>query len=120
MKTIILVDDTPDLLILLKKIIERSPIFSVIATEFNAADAYESILNLHPDLILVDLSMPGEDGISLISRLLKAGYHGKIGILSGHPINSVTNRLEDIKYNWYFEKGISVNNMLNIIEQSYE
>jgi two-component system response regulator DctR len=43
--------------------------FSVAGVATNAAQAYEMVRRLHPDLLLLDIGLPGEDGIALLRRL---------------------------------------------------
>ncbi len=43
--------------------------FSVAGVAMSAAQAYEMVRGLHPDLLLLDIGLPGEDGIALLRRL---------------------------------------------------
>jgi PAS domain S-box-containing protein len=68
--TILLVEDEPDALSILKTILEQSGA-SVLAAS-SAAEAFRYYMNTSVDLILSDISMPGEDGLSLIKRIREA------------------------------------------------
>jgi response regulator of citrate/malate metabolism len=43
--------------------------FSVVGVAAGAAQATEMVRVLHPDLLLLDIGLPGEDGIALLRRL---------------------------------------------------
>ncbi|EIF5017489.1 response regulator [Vibrio vulnificus] len=54
--------------------------FSVITVD-NGADAPEMILNEKPALVLLDLMLPGQDGLS-VCRQIRDAYNGKILMLT--------------------------------------
>jgi len=67
--TVLLVDDQPDARRFLEVTLQRCGA-RVIAVA-SASEAFESIQNDRPDLMLSDIGMPDEDGFSLIRRVRK-------------------------------------------------
>src|SRR4029077_1210596 len=65
--SVLVVDDDPDARDLLTAILEESK--SKVTTVASAAEAYETIEWLRPDVIISDIGMPGEDGYSLIRNV---------------------------------------------------
>ncbi len=66
---VLLVDDEPDLLLLLGMRFDLEPDLQVVATAHNGAEAVEAAHRLAPDLVVMDLLMPGTDGFEAIDRL---------------------------------------------------
>jgi len=66
---IVLVDDHRILLDALKKLVE--PEFEVVGTFDDGQTMLESIPSLHPDIVVLDISMPGMDGLSAAEHLKK-------------------------------------------------
>jgi len=66
---VLLVDDHPDLLLLLGIRFELEPDLEVVGTACNGAEAVEVAHRLAPDLVVMDLLMPGTDGFEAIARL---------------------------------------------------
>jgi len=64
-----LVDDEPDLLLLLGIRFDLEPDLHVIGTAHNGNEAVEVAHRLGPDLVVMDLLMPGTDGFEAIARL---------------------------------------------------
>ncbi len=66
----ILVDDEPDGIRTLHKLLElHCPEVQVIATCSNAAAAKQQILQAEPDVVFLDIQMPGKSGLDLLTEL---------------------------------------------------
>lgn len=63
---IYIVEDDFNIITILEKIITDKELGEVIGKAENGIKALEEIKLLHPDIVLVDLLMPGKDGISLV------------------------------------------------------
>ena len=68
-----LVDDHPIVLQGLENLFSRQPDFSVVASCATAEAALEAARTHQPDLMLLDLRMPGVDGLSLLAALGREG-----------------------------------------------
>jgi response regulator of citrate/malate metabolism len=55
------------------RFIARVPGFCAVGVAATAAQAQEMVRTLHPDLLLLDIGLPGENGIALLRRLRAAG-----------------------------------------------
>ena len=80
---ILLVDDEPALRELLRVTFESADVSVVEAA--NAAEAESAIATQHPDVIVLDLRLPGEDGAELCARLKASDetHHIPIVMLTG-------------------------------------
>ncbi len=65
--TILLVDDEEDAREALRLILQQNGM--LVSTAASAREAYELVERLQPDILLSDIAMPGEDGLSLIRRV---------------------------------------------------
>jgi two-component system LytT family response regulator len=66
----ILVDDEPDGIRTLHKMLElHCPQVNVAATCSNAIAAKQQIKDTHPDVVFLDIQMPGKSGLELLSEL---------------------------------------------------
>lgn len=78
MKKILIVEDEHSLLKLLE-LTFKSNDFEVIRA-INAEGAYAA-LSKNPDLILLDILLPGESGLSILERIKKDPQHKKIPVI---------------------------------------
>ena len=66
----LLVDDEPDGIRTLKKMLEvHCPHVDVEASCFNAIMAKQLIEQLHPDVVFLDIQMPGKNGLEFLTEL---------------------------------------------------
>jgi two-component system NarL family response regulator len=79
---LILADDHPVLREGLSLILGTLPDMAVVAQASTGEEAFELFLKLEPDVLILDLQMPGEGGVSTVKRLLKKRPGAKILILT--------------------------------------
>lgn len=82
--TILLVDDHPVVRAGYRKLIERQPGFRVVAEAQSAAEAYLSYRRAAPDLVILDLSLPGASGLEAIRRIRAYDRAARILVFSMH------------------------------------
>src|SRR5947207_1136236 len=83
-KRIVIVDDHPLFRKGLQEMIHSDGTFAVCGEAGNAAEAMDGVRKLHPDLVIVDLSLPGANGIELIKNIRAEFPKLPILVLSMH------------------------------------
>ena len=83
-KRIVIVDDHPLFRKGLEQLIHSEGTFAVCGEAGNAAEAMDVIRELDPDLAIVDLSLPGANGIELIKNIRAEFLKLPILVLSMH------------------------------------
>jgi DNA-binding NarL/FixJ family response regulator/uncharacterized protein involved in exopolysaccharide biosynthesis len=84
---ILLVDDQKTVRESLKAVLKSIPDFQVVGTTDSGKAAIAQLPQLHPDVVLVDMEMPGLDGIAT-TRIICEQFTGvKVIILSMHDEN---------------------------------
>ena len=81
MKIYIAEDDT-SIIGILEDIVEGSGLGTVCGDSGGGPVDLSQVLALEPDLILVDLLMPGKDGIQVVRELKEAGCRAKVIMIS--------------------------------------
>jgi two-component system LytT family response regulator/two-component system response regulator LytT len=71
----LLADDEPLAADELSYLLKDFPDIEIVATASNGIEAYSKILDLEPDLVFLDVQMPGLDGVGVIRKLREAGAH---------------------------------------------
>ena len=79
---VLLVDDHPGVL---RQVAEVLPAgFEVVATLQDGAALPAAMATHQPDLVVLDITLPGASGIELASRLRTAGHSGRVVFLTVH------------------------------------
>ena len=83
-RQILIIDDDPDMLELLKDILESTiPEIEVIAAT-NASEGYEVYRSQFPSLIISDFKMPQFSGFEFLLRIRKSDHHTPIILVTGY------------------------------------
>lgn len=80
--TILIVDDEPSILQSLKGLLTDEGF--EVATAANGYDALQKIEIEAPDLVLLDIWMPGIDGIETLKEIKKTSPHIQVVMITGH------------------------------------
>ena len=67
---VLLVEDSPVTLVILRRILNSSPYIEVVGEARTGLEALELIPNIQPDVICTDLHMPQMDGLELTSEVM--------------------------------------------------
>lgn len=78
-KNIVIVDDHPTTREGLRAVINREPDLMVCGEAGNARQAMEAVQKLAPDLVLMDITLPGKSGLELVKDL--KALHPQLAIL---------------------------------------
>ncbi len=84
MISIVLADDHKIVRQGIKSLLEMEPDFRIIGEAGDGLEAVRCIENLHPDILVVDLSMPYLSGIEVIREIQKRSPKTGIIVLSMH------------------------------------
>lgn len=82
--TILLVDDSPDVRHIVGTFLQSDSRFTVLGEAENGLDAIKKAEELRPDVILLDLKMPGLNGIEAASVLKRILPKTRIVLLSSY------------------------------------
>ena len=84
MISVLLVDDHPVVIEGLRKVLATTPDISVTGEARDASSAIDRAKALRPDVILLDLRMPGASGIQTVRRLREQGTTPAVIILTSY------------------------------------
>ncbi len=68
---VLIVDDSPLMRALLQHRLEREADITIVGTAANAAEARQLIKALDPDVVTLDIEMPGMDGLSFLQKIME-------------------------------------------------
>lgn len=102
---VFLCDDVPELRTLLRFALEEDADVRVVGEAGDAATGIERVAELQPDVVLLDLSMPGLDGLEAIPLLKDAAPGLGIIVFSGFAADRMSGPALALGADRYLEKG---------------
>lgn len=89
-----MVDDHPTVRLAVRMLLERER-FQVIGEAGDGIDAVQQARQLRPDVVILDIGLPGLDGMEVIKRLQLLEPAPKIMVLTGQPADLYVRRCLD-------------------------
>ena len=114
--TIVLVDDHAVVRAGVRRLLEQEPLFEVIGEAESGEKAYQTFGELKPDVMVMDLSMPGMGGLESIRRILMRYEKAKILVLSMHEDLSFANQALKLGAKGYLTKNTLADDLVKSIE----
>ncbi len=90
-KKIMIVEDHEEMQILYKAVFKKEHQLEIIALEDCAEDAMNKIPELKPDLIIVDITLPGMSGIEFTKYIHQKYPHIKILVVTAFELDKYKN-----------------------------
>ncbi|MFF6915671.1 response regulator [Streptomyces sp. NPDC012466] len=82
MTTVLIADDQPLQRFGSRMLLESQDDMTVVGEAANGSEAVRMAAELHPDVVLMDIRMPGLDGIEATRRIIAAGHRTRILIVT--------------------------------------
>lgn len=117
----LIVDDEPIVREGLKNIIAWEEYgFEICGEGIDGRDGLNKIISLNPDLVLMDIKMPGVNGIDVIKNAKEAGYNGKCIMLTGYSDFEYAKSSIRLGVNSYLLKPIDEDELIDTVKKLYK
>lgn len=113
---IVLVDDHAVVRAGVKRLLEQEALFDVIGEAESGEKAYQLFGELNPDIMVMDLSMPGMGGLEAMRRILMRYEKAKILVLSMHEDLSFANQALKLGAKGYLIKNTVGDDLVKSIQ----
>ncbi len=114
--TIVLVDDHAVVRAGVRRLLEQETLFDVIGEAESGEKAYKMFGELKPDVMVMDLSMPGMGGLESIRRILMRHERARILVLSMHEDLSFANQALKLGAKGYLIKNTLGDDLVKSIQ----
>lgn len=115
---IMLVDDEVHFLDSMKKVLQRRNMD--VTTAESGRDALDLLTRRPVDVVVLDLKMPGMDGMEVLRRIKTGFPHIEVIILTGHPSVETALEVIDLGANEYLKKPPEIDDLVRTIRKLYE
>jgi DNA-binding NarL/FixJ family response regulator len=100
----------------LRNLLESQFGWSVVGEAGDGKEAVEKVLLLEPDIALLDISMPGLNGLDAAREILERGSRTKILILSVHDSQDVIQQVLDSGAKGYVLKSDAMRELIAAVD----
>jgi DNA-binding NarL/FixJ family response regulator len=102
--TVLAVDDQEVFRRAARGLIEAMPGFEQVGEASSGAEALELAAELDPDLVLIDVRMPGMDGIETARRLARTDVHAVVVLTSIEDVPELPSSVASVGVEAYLRK----------------
>lgn len=117
---IFILDDDKNVIRIIKKIISDRDLGIVIGEDIDGEKGYKKIVELNPDLVIVDLLMPGMDGITIVRDLKKVFPQMEFIMISQVSSKDMVGRAYKYGVEYYIYKPVNALEVESIIKKVQE
>jgi two-component system response regulator YesN len=89
----------------------------IVGEAENGFEGWDLIVREQPDIVLLDMRMPGMEGTALIQKLNEQGIGSKVIVISGHADFQYTKHAIDYKASTYILKPIDEDELNKALEK---
>lgn len=116
---VFVVDDDQRIVSMLKDAIDNEEELEIIGTANHGEDALQQIQRKKPDVVLLDLIMPGIDGLEVIERMRQSDFpqHPEVIVVSADSREAVIERAFELGVTYYILKPFNPLVVMNRIKK---
>jgi DNA-binding NarL/FixJ family response regulator len=114
---ILIADDHPVVREGLRRILSENRDFSLVAEAKNGTEAIDQVSKTEPDVVLLDLTMPGPGFLEVLERLKAARAASKVLVISAHAEDQYALRVLKAGAAGYLSKDHSPQELVSAVRQ---
>ncbi len=116
-RTVLIVDDSEDMRVLAKLFLDRKEGVVVVGEAASGQEGIRLAEELQPDLVILDLAMPGMDGLEALPQILVATPKCQVIVLSGFD-QKVGNQALALGASGYVQKGGGFDELMRAVDRT--
>ncbi len=117
---VLIVDDSELIRQRLIDLIREFEVIHDVALAGNAEEAYDSCSEIYPDVIILDIHLPGENGIKILEKIRKKNSDVKIIILTNFPYPQYRKKCLELGADFFLDKTGEFESVRDILQEIYE
>jgi len=114
---VMLVDDEEEFVLALSERLQTRRMTPVVA--FNGKQALEMVENDEPEVMVLDLKMPGIDGMEVLRRVKRTHPNTEVIILTGHGTDAEEELAKEIGAFAYLRKPVDIEELTETMKAAY-
>jgi DNA-binding NarL/FixJ family response regulator len=112
---IFIVDDSKIVVERVRNLLSNIEGLEFIGQATNANDAVEAILRLKPDVVILDIRLIGEDGLSVLERIKKEHSPPIVIVLTNYPYSQYRKKCRELGADYFFDKVTEITSFVKVL-----
>ena len=118
-KTVLLADANEEFRSMLREVIEKTEEFAVVGATGDGTEALQILEQRKPDVAVMDLVLPGSDGITILRELKKREDKTKVIVLSAFCTDQVVAESVSLGAAYFLPKPCDVETLLDRMQTAF-
>lgn len=114
---VFIADDSAPVRERLKTMLSELQGVEIIGQAGDAVEATKSILELKPDVVILDIRMPGGGGIDTLRNIKRVTPAPRVIMLTNYPYPQYRKRCMDAGADFFFDKSSEFHKVIEVLKQ---
>lgn len=114
---VFIADDSMLILERLKAMLSDLPEIEIIGESRDGFGAIEALRKLNPDVVILDIKMPGVDGIDVLKYIKNNNQDIRVIMLTNYPFPQYRKKCMKLGADYFFKKSTEFENIMAALNQ---
>lgn len=114
---VLIVDDSKIVCTGLQQMLINIACVEIVGQANNAQDAIQSILEANPDVVILDIRLPGKSGIEVLKNIRDKKLPIRVIMLTNYPYPQYRKKCEELGADYFFDKVTEIEEIPKVIEE---
>ena len=114
---VLIVDDSKIVCNGLREMLINIADLVVVGEAHNAGEAVKAISELKPDVVILDIRLPGPSGIEVLKDIRDKKLPIRVIMLTNYPYPQYRKKCEELGADYFFDKVTEIEKVTEVIEQ---
>jgi DNA-binding NarL/FixJ family response regulator len=114
---VLIVDDSKIVCNGLQQMLTNIADIEIVGQAHNAQDAIQSISEAKPDVVILDIRLPGKSGIEVLKDIREKKLPICVVMLTNYPYPQYRKKCEEMGADYFFDKVAEIDEIPRVIEE---
>ena len=116
-KKLLIVDDSDFIRVRLAEMFDDARNICTVLQAKDSAQAYTAFNSYLPEIVILDIHIPGDNGIKILEKFKKIRPQAKIIMLTNYPYDQYRKRCMELGADYFFEKSGDMEQIVELCEK---
>jgi YesN/AraC family two-component response regulator len=117
---VFIADDSMLILGRLKAMLSDLSGIEIVGEARNGIEAIKAVKKLNPDVVILDIKMPGVDGIDVLKYIKNNNQYIKVIMLTNYPYPQYRTKCMELGADYFFKKSTEFENVIDALKQQIQ